>query len=128
VNVEAPLPLWIFMVSAFVGFEAAGLVAARICGSAGAAAARLWLVVIWLLGAAGVTAIGWRQYGAWALPPAATAVAVSIAIVYAFVTRRGADTRWPWVAARASMAAVVATVVLPFSLLLFLVWFGVDGP
>lgn len=126
-NVE-PVSLLSFLATAFVVFAAAGAVATRIFGRGTVAAGRVLLFVIWFVATAAVAFIGYRQYGFWAVPPAAMAVGVSVAIVYA-IARRGSDhSSWLFAAARGSIAAILATVLLPVSLLLFLVLLGIDGP
>jgi hypothetical protein len=128
-NVDVVSPLLLpFLAVAFVVFEVAGALVTWTLRRGSAGATRSVLVAVWLLGAAGVAAIGYRQYGPWSVLPAAVAVGLSVAVVY-FIARRGAGRhRWPVAAAMVSVAAIAATVALPLSLMLLLVTFGIDGP
>jgi hypothetical protein len=126
-NVE-PVSLLTFVATAFVVFGAAGAVATWIFGRGRVGAGRALLFVIWFFGAVAVASIGYRQYGFWAAPPAAMAVGLSMALVYAIARRGGGQSRWLLAAARGSIAAILATALLPVSLLLFLVMLGIDGP
>ncbi len=128
-NVATTAPTLLqFLVAAFVVLESAGLVAAWATRSGSAAAGRLAMLAVWVLGSGAVAALGFRQYGFRSVLPAVVAVAVSAGIVY-LVTRGGAGRRgWPVAAALVSVAAVVATAMLPVSLLLILAMLGIDGP
>ena len=128
-NVEPVSELLLPVVAtAFVVFAAAGAVATRMFARGLVTAGRVWLFVIWVFGAVGVASIGYRQYGLWAAPPAAMAVGLSVAIVYAVARRGSGQSGWQFAAARGSIAAILATALLPASLLLFLVLLGIDGP
>ena len=122
-----PVSLLAFLATAFAVFAAAGVVATRLFGRGAVAAGRRLLVVIWFVATVAVGFMGYRQYGFWAVPPAAMAVGLSVAIVYA-ITRRGmGHSSWLLTAVMGSLAAILATVLLPLSLLLFLVLLGIDG-
>ena len=123
-----PVSLVSFLATAFVVFAVAGTVATKMFGRGAVAAGRALLVVIWFVATVAVAFMGSRQYGLWAVPPAALGVGVSVASVYA-ITRRGiGHSSWLFAAAMGFIAAILATALLPFSLLLLLMLFGIDGP
>jgi hypothetical protein len=128
-NVESASQLLLpFVAAAFVAFGVAGAVATRMLGRGGVVAARALLCVIWLCGALAIASIGYRQYGLQAALPAALAVGLSVAIVYAIARRGGGQSSWLLAAVRGAIAASLATALLPVSLLLFLALLGIDGP
>jgi hypothetical protein len=110
-----------FVVTAFLFFAGAGAVLAFGRGDAPAGWRRIG--VAWLVATAAVTLFGYGQYGVRIVLPAAMAVAVSVAVLYAITSRGSRHLGW-----RLAAAAAVATVLLLVSLLLFLVLFGIDGP
>ena len=116
------------MTTAFVFFGAAGGGAAWLFGRGAAPAGRRLLLVIWFVATAAVAFIGYRQYGFRAVLPAALAVGVSVAIVYAIARRGSGHSSWLFAAAMGLIAAILATVLLPVALLLFLALLGIDGP
>jgi hypothetical protein len=128
-NVESASPLltW-FLVAAFVVFAVASGFAVWSFRRGSVQSGRGVLAVVWIVGSVVVALIGYRQYGLSSLPPAAFAVGVSVLIVY-FASRLPAvHASWLAIALLVSAGTVLATAVLPLSLLLFLVLFGIDGP
>jgi hypothetical protein len=128
-NVDVVSPLLLpFLAVAFVVFEIAGALATWTLRNGSISAARGVSFAVWFLGSAAIALVGYRQYGLWSIPPAAIAVAVSVAIVYA--VPRGIAGRQTWLVAAVmvSVAAIAATAALPLSLMLLLVTFGIDGP
>ena len=123
-----PVSLLSLLGTAFVVFGAAGGVAAWLFGRGAAAAGGRLLLVIWFVATAAVVFIGYRQYGFRAVLPAAMAVGVCVAIVYAIARRGSGHTSWLFAAAMGSIAAILATALLPVSLLLFVALLGIDGP
>jgi hypothetical protein len=117
-----------FALTAFLVFAAAGVIATRAFGRGRAAAGLRLLAVVWLIGTAAVTLFGYPQYGLRVALPAAVAVGISVAVLYAITSRGSRQSDWRLAAARGGMAAVTATVLLLPSLLLLLVLFGIDGP
>ena len=86
------------------------------------------MFVIWFVATVAVALIGIRQYGFRAIPPAAMAVGLSVAILYA-ITRRGiGHSSWLLAAAMGFLAAILVTALLPVLLLVFLALLGIDGP
>ena len=123
-----PVSLLAFLATAFAVFAAAGVVATRLFGRGAVAAGRRVLFVVWFAATVAVGFMGYRQYGFQAALPAAMAVGLSVAIVYA-ITRRGmGHSSWLLAAVMGSLAALLATALLPLSLLLFLAMLGIDGP
>jgi hypothetical protein len=123
-----PVSLVTFLATAFVVFTVAGVVATRMFGRGAVAAGRVLLFVIWFVATVAVALIGIRQYGFRAIPPAAMAVGLSVAILYA-ITRRGiGHSSWLLAAAMGFLAAILVTALLPVLLLVFLALLGIDGP
>ena len=123
-----PVSLVSFLATAFVVFGAAAAVATRMFGRGAVASGRVSLFVIWFVATVAVAFIGYRQYGFRAAPPAAMAVGVSVAIVYAVASRGSGHSGWLFATVRGFIAAILATALLPVSLLLFLMLLGIDGP
>jgi hypothetical protein len=117
-----------FLAVTFVVFEIAGALATWALRNGSDSVARGVSFAVWFLGSAAIGLVGYGQYGLWGVPPAAIAVAVSVAIVYA--VPRGIAGRQTWLVAAVlvSVAAIAATVALPLSLLFLLAAFGIDGP
>jgi hypothetical protein len=123
-----PVSLLVFLATAFVVFAVAGTVATTMFGRGAVAAGRMSLLVIWFVATVAVAFMGYRQYGFGAVPPAAMAVGLSTAIVYAVARRGIGHSRWLVAAAMGSLAAILVTALLPVLLLVFVVLFGIDGP
>ena len=123
-----PVSLLHFLATAFAVFAIAGAVAARMFGRGAVAAGRGLLLVTWFVATVAVAFVGYRQYGFRAVPPAAMAVGLSVVIVYAIARRGSGHSRWWFAAARGFIAAILATALLPVSLLLVLMLLGIDGP
>jgi hypothetical protein len=92
-----------------------------------------WLVLgaIWICASAAVAALSFRLYRYWSVPPAAIAVGVSLLVVFAITARHtpaANSTAGLATGARISLAAVLGTILFPFTLLLSLVLLGIDGP
>ena len=123
-----PVSLLAFLATAFAVFAAAGVVATKLFGRGAVAAGRRVLFVVWFAATVAVGFMGYRQYGFRAVLPAAMGVGLPVAIVYA-ITRRGiGHSSWLLTTVMGSLAALLATVLLPLSLLLFLAMLGIDGP
>ena len=123
-----PVSLLYFLAAALVVFGAAGVVATRIFGRGAVAAARRVVLATWLVATLAVGFIGYRQYGFRAALPAALAVGVSVAVIYAIARCGKGRSSWLFAAAMGSLAGVLATALLPVSLLLLLAQLGIDGP
>lgn len=123
-----PVSLLSWLATAFVVFGVAGAVATWMFGRGAVAASRGLLFVIWFVATVAVAFVGYRQYGFWAVPPAALAVGVSVALVYVIARRGSGHSSGLFAAALGSIAAILATALLPVSLLLFLMLLGIDGP
>jgi hypothetical protein len=118
--------LW-FLVAAFVVLLAAAWLMSALYRRGSAATGRGVLIAIWVAGSLGLAAVGFRQYGFWAGPPAAFSAGLSLLVVYAITARGAARPRPLAASARVSIAAVLATVCLPLSLLWLLAMLGIDG-
>jgi hypothetical protein len=119
--------LW-FLAVAFLVLLAAGGVTSLLHRTGRVAAGRATLLALWVGGSVALAAVGFAQYGYWSVPPAAIAAALSLLIVYAIAGSGAGAARPLSVGARVSIAAVLATAVLPVALLWSLAMLGIDGP
>lgn len=88
--------------------------------------ARLVSIVAWVIGVGIVATANWALYGFAVVAPAAAGVGLAMLVLYLIARAVCLAAFAPTV--RALAAAAAAIIVLPVSLLLFLVAFGVDGP
>ena len=128
-NVEPVSPLLLpALAIAFVFFLIAGALLVSVVRSGAVQAGRVLSLVVWLVGSVPVILLGYRQYGFASVAPGAIAVALSVVIVYAITRLVAGGRSWPAAALIVSLAALAATLALPFSLLFLLAALGIDGP
>jgi hypothetical protein len=121
-------PLLWFLSAAFLILLAAGGLMSLLHRRGRVAANRAALAALWLAGTAALAAVGFPQYGVRSVLPAAVAVALSLLVVYAIAARGASDAPGLAIGTRISIAAIVATGLLPVVLLWSLAMLGIDGP